>query len=263
MTIAYHASDSNWAHLQEMLTIALTSWIPKKPGMLVRSCLYRTLFAHMGKAVQIERGCDFYGSRRIEMSDNVFISYNVCLEASQPTNRIVLGHGVLLKDNVRLSSEGPENTIVLDNYVQVDRGVDMRAHEHGCITIGQGTYIGPYACIAGPGHIQIGENCMIASHSGIYANNHNFADLTRPICVQGTTNEGIVIEDDCWLGTGVKVLDGVTIGHGSVIGAGAVVTKNIPPYSIAVGVPAKVIARRDRPKSPQSTSEKSIASDRD
>lgn len=58
-------------------------------------------------------------------------------------------------------------------------------------------------------------------------------------------SKGIVIEDDCWLGTGVKILDGVTIGKGSVIGAGAVVTKNIPSYSVAVGVPAKVISKRD------------------
>jgi acetyltransferase-like isoleucine patch superfamily enzyme len=54
-----------------------------------------------------------------------------------------------------------------------------------------------------------------------------------------------VIEDDCWLGTGVKVLDGVTIGQGSVVGAGAVVTKDIPPYSVAVGIPSKVIAQRN------------------
>jgi acetyltransferase-like isoleucine patch superfamily enzyme len=54
-----------------------------------------------------------------------------------------------------------------------------------------------------------------------------------------------VIEDDCWLGDGVKVLDGVTIGRGSVIGAGAVVTKDIPPFSVAVGVPARVIKSRD------------------
>ena len=85
---------------------------------------------------------------------------------------------------------------------------------------------------------------MIASHSGIYANNHNFADPNRPICQQGNSYKGIVIEEDSWLGSGVRVLDGVTIGRGSVVGSGAVVTKSLPPYSIAVGVPAKVIGRR-------------------
>ncbi|MBW4645979.1 MAG: acyltransferase [Goleter apudmare HA4340-LM2] len=85
---------------------------------------------------------------------------------------------------------------------------------------------------------------MIAAHSGIYANNHNFADPTIPMSKQGVSRKGIVIEDDCWLGHGVTVLDGVTIGKGSVIGAGAVVNKDIPPFSVAVGIPARVIKSR-------------------
>ncbi len=79
----------------------------------------------------------------------------------------------------------------------------------------------------------------------MYANSHNFSDPNIPINQQGLTCKGILIEDDCWLGTGVRVLDGVTIGRGSIVGAGAVVTKSLPPYSIAVGVPARVIDRRD------------------
>ena len=90
----------------------------------------------------------------------------------------------------------------------------------------------------------IGSNCMIASHCSMYANNHRFDDLTRTINSQALTAIGITIEDDCWLGTGVRVLDGVTIGRGSVIGAGAVVSRDIPPYSVAVGVPARVIKKR-------------------
>ncbi|MBD2113713.1 acyltransferase [Nodosilinea sp. FACHB-141] len=87
---------------------------------------------------------------------------------------------------------------------------------------------------------------MIASHCCIYANNRGFDDLTRPIHSQPLTTVGITIEDDCWLGTGVKVLDGVTIGTGSVIGAGAVVSRDIPPYSVAVGIPARVIKSRKK-----------------
>ncbi len=82
--------------------------------------------------------------------------------------------------------------------------------------------------------------------------NHNFADTSQKIIDQGVTCKGIVIEDDCWLGFGVKVLDGVTIGKGSVIGAGAIVTKDIPPFSIAVGVPARVIKSRN-PTDPSSS----------
>ncbi len=78
----------------------------------------------------------------------------------------------------------------------------------------------------------------------ILAVNHVYDDPTRPIREQGITAQGIVIEDDVWIGAGAIVLDGVTIGRGSVIGAGAVVADDIPPYSIAVGSPAKPI--RDR-----------------
>ncbi|NJM73600.1 MAG: acyltransferase [Scytonema sp. RU_4_4] len=112
------------------------------------------------------------------------------------------------------------------------------------ITIDEDTYIGPYVCIAGPGDIKIGKACLIAPHSGIFANNHIFADPTRRIGDQGVTRKGIVIKDDCWLGHNVTVLDGVTIGKGSIIGAGSVVSKDIPPYSIAVGAPARVIKSR-------------------
>jgi acetyltransferase-like isoleucine patch superfamily enzyme len=74
-------------------------------------------------------------------------------------------------------------------------------------------------------------------------------DESHPIpikitAIKGVTRQGIVIEDDCWLGHGVTVLDGVTIGKGSVIGAGSVVNKDIPPYSVAVGAPVRVIKSR-------------------
>ncbi|MEB3336520.1 MAG: DapH/DapD/GlmU-related protein [Leptolyngbyaceae bacterium] len=73
-----------------------------------------------------------------------------------------------------------------------------------------------------------------------------FKSIDTPINEQGLIGLGVVIEDDCWLGCGAKVMDGITIGKGSVIGAGAVVTKSLPPYSIAVGVPARIIGKRDQ-----------------
>ena len=121
----------------------------------------------------------------------------------------------------------------MGNKVCLDRGVDINVAGEDCsIEIGDRSYLGPYVCMSGPGHIKIGRQCLIASQTGMYANNHREYGLSR---------EGITIEDNCWLGTGVRILDGVTIGCGSVVGAGAVVTKDIPPYSVAVGVPAKRI----------------------
>ncbi len=94
-------------------------------------------------------------------------------------------------------------------------------------------------------NLRIGHNVVIAAQCSFISAQHVFSDVSRPIHEQGLTTKGdIVIEDDVWLGTGVKVMDGVRIGQGAVIGANAVVTKDISPYSVAVGMPARVIRKR-------------------
>ncbi|MBE9182207.1 acyltransferase [Oculatella sp. LEGE 06141] len=188
--------------------------------MKLRRFLYRSVFAQMGTAVQIEPDVEFVRPYLIKIGDRVQLCAYAYLEVSTETGQICVG-----------------------NRVRLDRGVDIRSHEYGTVEIGDRTRIGPYSCLSGQ-IIKIGKDCLIASHAGIYANNHIFADRHHNINQQGRTYQGIVIEDDCWLGSGVRVMDGVTIGKGSVIGAGAVVTKDIPPYSVAVGVPARVIAQR-------------------
>jgi acetyltransferase-like isoleucine patch superfamily enzyme len=224
VSLADYQRANRWARLREILIITLAGWMPQPVGTLVRRILYWAILAKLGKSVNIHgTGVDFVGANCIELNDSVRIMRDTRLNAFAQNSRIQLGEGVYL-------------------YRDVDISVTYLGD---CtIDIGGGTVIGAFTCIHGPGHIKIGESCLIASHVGIYANNHNFADISRRIIDQGVTRKGIVIEDDCWLGTGVIVLDGVTIGQGSVIGAGAVVTKSIPPYSVAVGVPAKVISSR-------------------
>jgi acetyltransferase-like isoleucine patch superfamily enzyme len=102
---------------------------------------------------------------------------------------------------------------------------------------------------ASSGFIRIGNDVLIGPNCVLRAADHVFTDRTRPINSQGHRWGRIIIEDDCWLGANVVVLKNVTIGRGSVIGAGAVVTRNIPPYSIAVGVPARIIGQRDKGES--------------
>jgi acetyltransferase-like isoleucine patch superfamily enzyme len=232
------------AQYREILITNLANWIPNKPGMIVRAALYPHILAQMGKAVRIAADADFRGSHQISLGNNIFIGRNTWLNAKVPGGRIQIEDNSYILDAVNLLCQNDYGTIILRENVSVDRGVDIKAIG-GRVEIQPGTYIGPYVCMAGPGNITIGKDCLIGSHTSIYANNHIFSDLTTPIRLQDTTQKGIVIEDDCWLGTGVKVLDGVTIGRGSVIGAGAVVTKNIPPLAIAVGVPAQVIRYRD------------------
>lgn len=94
------------------------------------------------------------------------------------------------------------------------------------------------------GLIKIGNNVRIAPNVMIISANHVFDNPDIPICKQGMDVKPITIEDDVWVAGRVNIMAGVTIGKGSVIGAGSVVTKDIPPYSVAVGVPAKVIKQR-------------------
>jgi acetyltransferase-like isoleucine patch superfamily enzyme len=98
------------------------------------------------------------------------------------------------------------------------------------------------ACNGGP--IDIGANVLIGPYSVIRSADHGFADVTVPIKSQRHEAGPIAIEDDCWLGSHVVVTRNVRIGRGSVIGAHSVVTRDIPPYSVAVGVPAQVIRSR-------------------
>jgi acetyltransferase-like isoleucine patch superfamily enzyme len=208
-----HLSPTSPTVLSRIIELNITNllgWIPHPLGIIVRRLAYRLIFARMGRGVYIQTGVEFLGSCLIEIGDDVKILRDTCF-------------------NMRASN----SLLRIGNNVCIDRGVDIRATVSDClIDIGENSYLGPYVCMAGPGHIKIGKECLIASHTSIYANNHRENGLSR---------EGIEIQDKCWIGSGVRILDGVTIGKGSVIGAGAVVNKDIPPFSIPVGVPAKVI----------------------
>jgi acetyltransferase-like isoleucine patch superfamily enzyme len=114
----------------------------------------------------------------------------------------------------------------------------------GSIYIDENVFIGPYCVLYGHGGLAIGRDTMIAAHTVIIPSNHGFSDPDRKISSQPLTKFGITIGEDVWIGCGVRILDGVSIGRGCVIGAGAVVTKSLPNYSIAVGVPARVIGSR-------------------
>ena len=84
----------------------------------------------------------------------------------------------------------------------------------------------------------------IGSQINITTNNHVFKDRDLPIMEQGTTYAPVVIEDNVWIGVNVTILPGVTVGKGSVIGAGAVVTKDVEPFTVVGGVPAKKVKER-------------------
>lgn len=140
--------------------------------------------------------------------------------------------GVRLGDNVRLR----ERCSVIVTSVLAEPGVGL--------CVGDGTYVGPGCILGAGGGITIGRNVIIGAGVDLLAENHRFDDPARPINQQGVSRRGISVEDDCWIGNKAMVLDGVTIGRGAVIGAGAVVTRDVPPLSVAAGSPARVLRQR-------------------
>jgi acetyltransferase-like isoleucine patch superfamily enzyme len=114
----------------------------------------------------------------------------------------------------------------------------------GNISIGSHTIIGDFCSLYGQGGLIIGDKVMIASGCRIIPNQHTFENIDLPIIDQHCKSSGISIQDGVWMGSNAIVLDGVHIGQGAIIGAGSVVTHSIPAFSIAVGVPARVIRTR-------------------
>lgn len=109
----------------------------------------------------------------------------------------------------------------------------------GDVSIGDHTRIGLHNTIIGP--VVIGSHVNLAQGITITALNHIFSDPQKRIDEQGVSTDQVIIEDDTWIGANAVILPGVTIGRHSVIAAGAVVTKDIPPHSLAAGIPAKII----------------------
>ena len=141
--------------------------------------------------------------------------------------------------------ERSRGNISIGARTHIDRGAIIRAMG-GSIVIGADCSVNAYSFLSGLGGLVISDSVMIASHVSIYASNHIFADTSQPMQAQGLTACGIVIRKDVWIGTGARILDGVELGQGSVVAAGAVVTRSTDPYTINGGVPARVIGQRKR-----------------
>ena len=112
------------------------------------------------------------------------------------------------------------------------------------ITIGDRSAVGAGSFLGGQGGIWIGRDVIMGPGVRIFSENHNYGDVEQPIRAQGQTRAAVAIDNDCWIGGGATILAGVTIGRGSVIAAGAVVTRDVPEYSVAGGVPARVLRSR-------------------
>ena len=144
--------------------------------------------------------------------------------------------------------------IILGDNVTISRGVMIRPSSYyggDCgkgLTMGDHSSFGPYCFVGCSGKITIGNNVMFGPKCSLFAENHVFSDTSQTIKSQGVSNKGIVVEDDCWIGSNVIILDGVTIGKGSVIGGGTLISKDVPPYSLVIDERTKRIRTREEKK---------------
>lgn len=167
--------------------------------------------------------------------------------------KISLGNRVAIDDGVLLDASGAGDLgIELGDHVIVSRNCVIQG-KTGSVLIGPKTDLGCNVVITSNSGIEIGHSVLIAANCYIGGGRYITDHLDIPMMDQGVYTKGpVVIKDDVWLGAGATVLDGVTVGQGCIVGAGAVVTRDLPEYSIAVGVPAKIL--RSRQSNTQETS---------
>lgn len=158
--------------------------------------------------------------------------------------RIFIGDNSIIDSSVILNNskggiiEIGDNCHIFENVIIATYGGDIK--------IGNFTSVNPFCVLYGHGNLTIGNDVRIATHSVFVAANHNYDDLQIPIRKQGLSKKGIKIEDNVWIGAGVKVLDGVHIEKNAIVAAGSLVNKNIKSNVVVGGVPAKIIKVRNR-----------------
>ncbi len=189
-------------------------------GIGVRAIMYRLIMRMRGVAA-IENGVRIRFADQIELGRNVYIDQGVYLHACPD--------GISIGDN----------TFVMHGSVL--HVYNFRELPHAFIRIGRNSLIGELNVLRGQGGITIGDRVYTAPMVQMLAVNHVFDDPTRPMVEQGITAEGITIEDDVWIGAGAIITDGVRICKGAVVAAGAVVTQDVPPFTVVGGTPGRVL----------------------
>lgn len=204
------------------LVISLLSKFPGAVGIWLRSKLYPLLLKQCGKGLVVGCNVAIRSPGRMVMGANVVIADGCTLDAKGSE-----GNGLIIGDNVFIG----EKTII--------------SMTSGTIEIGAGSNIGSSCRIGTMGYTRIGKKVLIAAYCYLVGGGHDAGRKDIPIIDQPNISKGgVVVEDGCWLGTRVTVLDGVKLGHDSILGAHSLVTKDVPEMSIAMGCPAKVVKDR-------------------
>jgi acetyltransferase-like isoleucine patch superfamily enzyme len=215
-------SRSPWRLFLHELVTVFTSWVPGALGLVIRRIAYPWLLGSVGRNVTFGHGVVLRHPAKIHIGDGVVVDDLVLLDAKGTTNRgIRIGSGVFLGRGTILSCK--DGDIVLGDHVNI--GFHSEVFSGSSVTVGAYGLFAAYTYLVGGGHA--------FEASGV------------PVVEQERVSRGISLGDNVWLGTGVKVLDGVRIGNDVVVGAGAVVTEDLPDSVVAAGVPARVVRARD------------------
>lgn len=197
--------------------------VPGVWGLALRRWLYPKMLKSCGRNVFFGRNVVLRHPNKIEIGDDVIIDDNVLIDAKGRTNKgIKIGDGVFVGRNSILSCK------------------------NGDINLGHKVNIGFNSEVFSGSLVSIGDNTLIAAYCYFIGGDHDADCADTTVTEQGSSSYGIKVEQGCWFGASVKVLDGVTIGQHSVIGASAVVNKSIPEYAVSAGIPAKVIKYRKK-----------------
>ncbi len=213
-------ASSFWRYAAEQTLYLLLGWIPTVIGMGLRGVFYRLILSIDGWSA-IENRVRLRFANYIRLGNGVYLDQSTYLHACP--------HGIEIGDN----------TIIMHGAIL--HVYNFRELPNARIKIGQDSLVGEYCVIRGQGGVEIGDRVYTSPFTQIIAVNHVFEDPEVPFIDQGITAEGIVIEDDVWLGSGAIITVGVRVGYGAVVAAGAVVTQDVPANTVVGGIPAKEI----------------------
>jgi acetyltransferase-like isoleucine patch superfamily enzyme len=213
-----------WAVLKYELVTSIATYWPGALGLWLRAKLYPPLLGACGRNVVFGYGVVLRHPHRIVIEDDVVIDDFVLLDAKGITNQgIRIGRGVFVGRHTILSCKNGD--IVLEPEVNI--GFNCEIFSANRVVVGSRTLIAAYVYLIGGGH------------------EWDRTDVS--VLEQGRQATGIAVGAGAWLGAGAKVLDGQTVGAHAIVGAGAVVTRSVPDYAIATGVPARVVRDRRQP----------------
>lgn len=199
--------------------------VMERIGMLLRGFFRKIVLKKVGKKFFVGKHVKFKCGKRISFGHSATIN-DYCF-----INGLSKG-GIVVGDNFSLG----RSSIIDCTGVISELGESLK--------IGNNVGISPHFTLFVRGSVSIGDDVIVGPNVTIIAENHRFDDLNVPIRIQGAKRTGINIGNNVWIGASATILDGVTIGNGSIIAAGAVVTKDVEPFSIVGGVPAKLIKQR-------------------